>query len=158
MKGLVAFSFGLSKDSDPGPCNMRLAITIERILREEEGQVLTVSQVEIATALIHAPNLIVRAHRIPGRYLDSEEVMAQAAAYFRKNGITEVIIVAQPFLHMRKCVSLVRKDGFVAIRRPMDWIGFDRKSAQWWTRDRFRLIIYAILQKLLGYRGESHAS
>lgn len=154
MIGIVAFSFALGKN-EPNPCNIRLASAVELIVRESKEPVILVAQWEIARAIKSVPvDYVVEKHRTEGAYLDSEEVMAQAAEFFRKHGVKEVIPVANPFLHLAKCRSLVYKEGFVSINRRIGWVGFYRKSLQWWTRGPIRLIVYAILQKFTSRRGK----
>ena len=154
MKGLVAFSFGLGKN-EPNRCNRRLAGAVRFIVAGERESVLVISQWEITKALKSIPiAYVVKKHRIRGRYLDSEEVMAQAAKILRKHRITEVIPVANPFLHLIKCRALVRKEGFEPLKREIGWIGFYPESIQWWTRGPFRFLLYVILQILTGWRGK----
>ena len=96
---------------------------------------------------------MVREHHIKGAYLDSEEVMTQAAKELREHEITEVIPVANPFLHLAKCRTLVRKEGFTPLKRKIGRIDFYRESLQWWTRSPFQLLLYAVFQKFTGRRG-----
>jgi hypothetical protein len=88
-----------------------------------------------------------------GTYLDTEAVWGAAKVAFEPFGITEVIPVAQPFLHLRKIKKLMERDGYTVVDRHVGHIGFDRKSSQWWTRGYLQLIIYAILQTLTGLKG-----
>lgn len=153
--GIVAFSFGLrATDEEPNPCNRRLAEETFRIARSLPFPVLIVSQWEITRALNDLglpPSQSVES--TPGKYLDSEAVMEGAAIFFRENGVTHVIPIAHPFLHMYKCRRLVTEHGFTLIKRDVRKIGFDRKSLQPYTRGPLRLLWYAIKQKLLGHRG-----
>jgi hypothetical protein len=153
-RGIVVFSFALSSE-EPNRCNRRLARAAERIIAQElmltGKRPIVIAQWEVAAAMLFPPDLIVREHHIPGKYLDSNEVMAQAAEFLRKLHVTEVIPVAQPFLQLGKCVSLTRKEGFRPLRRDIGWIGFYRKSIQWWTRNPILLVVGAVLQVLFGY-------
>ena len=152
-KGLVALSFA-SSENEPNPCNARLARDTRYIVNTEKEEVVTVVQWEIARALKSVPiTHIVEKHRQEGAYLDSDEVMAQAAEVFRERGVTEVIPVANPFLHLTKCRALIRKEGFVPVKRKIGRIGFYRESSAWWCRGPFHLLLYAVLQKLMGRRG-----
>ncbi|MBU3964387.1 hypothetical protein KJ562_01485 [Patescibacteria group bacterium] len=154
--GVVAFSFGLTK-CEPNPCNIALAKAVQRIVREEKQRgisVVVVAQWEITTALPSKMiDYIVVNHRQRCIYLDSEEVMAQAAEVFSREGVSHVIPVANPFLHLHKCRQLVKQSGFTPIARNIGRIGFCQKSTQWWTRGPIRLILYAVLQKFFGWRG-----
>lgn len=152
--GLVAFSFGLSSH-EPSRCNTRLSRAVRRIVNNEKGEVIVVVQWEIALSLasLSITNVVER-HRRKDIYLDSDEVMAQAAKVFREHGITRVIPVANQFLHLRKCRDLVIKAGFVPEMREFMKIGFYKESLQWWTRGPLRLLFYAVLQKLTGRRGK----
>ena len=152
-KGLVAFSFG-QRSREPSPCNRRLAEAVMQIVYKERGPVVVVSQWEVSLALKPTiPVLTVKRHRQSGHYLDCVEVMAQAAPIFRERGITEVIPVGNPFLHLKRCEEVIREAGFTPVKRKIGWIDFDRKSSQWWTRGPLELFVYAVLQKLTGRKG-----
>jgi len=152
MKGLVAFSFALGAE-EPNPCNVRLAEAVKRIVEAEGSQVVVVAQWEVARAL---ETLSCQAHHIvysePNVYLNSDMVMTKAADWFHGYHITEVIPVAQPFLHLPMCRQLVRRHSFTVLKRRVGWIGFYGQSLQWWTRDPIRLLFCAILFKLTGHR------
>ena len=152
MIGIVAFSFGLSEE-EPNEANRALAELVQDI--SSEIHCVVVAQWEIAKALRTTPaQCVVMHHSIAGKYLDSEEVMAQAAKLFRERGITEVLPIAQPFLHLAKCKTLVRKSGFTLVPyHPPHGIPFPKDSKQWWTRGPLQLLLYAVLQKFLGRRG-----
>jgi len=145
--GLVAWSFAL-RPEEPSRCNRCLAGEVWRIVREEEKngrRVLIIAQGEIAEALkkLHMPlAYIVERHHITGEYLDSQEVMAQAAEILMSYGVTEVIPVANPFLHLRRCRMLVREFGFMLIERRIRRIGFDKDSLQSWTRGPVRWVLH----------------
>jgi hypothetical protein len=152
MKGLVAFSFALGA-KEPNPCNMRLALAVKRIIDAEEGRILIVAQWEVALALEQCG---VKAHHTiyqeQGVYLDSHMVMEQAASWLHDCGVTEVIPVAQPFLHLILCQKLVRQHGFILLKRKIGKIGFYRSSLQWWTRGPVRLLFCTALFQLTGRR------
>lgn len=152
MKGLVAFSFGL-RPTEPNLCNKRLARAVERIVRKERDLVVVVSQWEITMGLGSIKPAHVVEKPPSGQYLDSDEVMRQASRIFRECGITEVIAVGQPFLHLWRCQELVREAGFIPVRRKIGWIGFCWESLQWWTRSPVHLFVYSVLQKTVGRKG-----
>ena len=161
MSGLVAFSFALGKN-EPNPCNVRLADEVERIVLYSSEPLIIVAQWEIAKALTqrdfqHQLPLVHQFHSVErhrqGAYLDSEEVMAQAAILFRNHGVRQVTPVANPFLHLWKCRQLVRKAGFTVRNRKIGNIGFYPESDQWWTRGPVQLLAYTALQVATGRRG-----
>ena len=155
MIGIVAFSFARHLINEPNPCNVRLAAEIERLIKGAEGSALVVSQWEVNLALpLGTAGYSVIEHRSLDEYLDSEEVMSQAAEFFRKHNITRVIVVAQPFLQLAKCRKLARTEGFTVIKKKINKIGFYKDSSQWWTRGPVRLLAYAVLQILFGRRGK----
>ncbi|OGD32578.1 hypothetical protein A3C91_01760 [Candidatus Azambacteria bacterium RIFCSPHIGHO2_02_FULL_52_12] len=154
--GLIAYSFAL-RETEPNPCDVRLAQAVERIVKEEVekgNEVIVIAQWEVALALSIEPALVVREHRQKGAYLDSEEVTSQAIPIFEGYRITEVIPVANPFLHLFKCRKLVRSAGLTPLRRRIGWIGFDKDSLQWYTRGPAHLLVYTALQVSVGYRGK----
>jgi hypothetical protein len=153
---VVAFSFGLrAKAREPNPCNRRLARAAERITRlaeNESGNVLLISQWEVAEQLkadgVHVDRVI---HMSPrGDYLDSDKVWAQALSFLQGRSVTRVIPVAQPFLQAHKVCKLIRKSGLPLERKRIGWIGFDSSPAntQWWTKGPMRLLAYALMQAL----------
>ena len=157
--GILAFSFALRKDSEPNPCNRRLAgetMRAVRLLENQGKQAAVISQWEVALAL-PMPQIsaicVIREHRNKCQYLDSDEVMEQAAEIFHREGVAKVIVIAQRFIHIMKCKMLVRKAGFAVYPFKVRSIGFDKKSDQIWTRSRTKLVIYTIRQIFFGYRG-----
>lgn len=158
VKGIVAFSFALREESEePNPCNWRLAREVTLATeRESRGPLVVVAQWEIDKALettnVSPYRTVVRP--IPGGYLSSEDVWAQAREVFTSAGVTEVIPVAQPFLQLWKVERMIRKDGFRVQHRHIGRVGFDKQSKQWWTRGALRLLFYAVLQVIFGRRGK----
>jgi hypothetical protein len=167
--GIVAFSFGYRKDDTsrviPGLSNSALAEEVQRVFgwadafaeKNKQPSPVVVVQHEIYDCLpleVRTLAMPIREHRIEGKYLDSEEVMAQAAFLLHKEGVKKVFMVAQPFLHRRKCVGLAKYWKFEPIVPDTKKIPFDKLSEQWWTRGPIRLVAYAILQKLFGRRGK----
>lgn len=153
MKGLIAYSFG----SERCETNRRLAGEVERLVFRERDRLVVVAQQEIDQALrVIAPDLIISEHREPGKYLDSREVTAQASEFFRFIGITEVIPVANPFLHRVYCEMLIWKEGFTPVRRRIGWVGFCKTSTQWWTRGPIQLLFY-VVRMFFGYRPQNGA-
>lgn len=156
MIGLVACSFAL-RPEEPGPTNRRLGQAALRIIEAEPDEVVDVAQWEVTRQLIldgHTPALSVEL-RDDGQHLGTEDVWAQAADFFRTQGITTVIPVCQRGLHQMKLRRLIRASGFTVAIRPVGPIGFDKRSTQWWTRGPVRLAAYALLQALFGLRGHS---
>jgi hypothetical protein len=150
---IVAFSFGARDEQDePNPCNQRLAQAAERIIRSESGDLLLISQWEVAEQLESdgiCLDHVIRSSAA-SEYLDSDEVWAQALIILNKYGVNSVIPVVQPFLQMYKVKQLIRESGITIERRRIGWIGFDSSSAnkQWWTKGPVRLFTYAFMQAL----------
>jgi len=161
-RAIIAFSFALRNGREPNPCNRRLARAVEEIVAQESAKgipVVVVSQWEIALDLDHKRNnvvYVVSKHRNEGQYLDSEEVIAQAAdMVFRPMGISDVIVVAHPFLHLNKCQMQLIKAGFNIVDRfktyfRIGWIGFDPESDQPWTRSAWASFWYSVKQLFRG--------
>lgn len=150
---VVAFSFGLrAKAREPNPCNRRLAKAAERIAEDEPGNILLISQWEIAKQLaadgVRVDRVINKSAR--GGYLDSDEVWAQALPFLRDRRVTRVIPVAQPFRQIHKVRKLIRERGLPLERKRIGWVGFDssRANTQWWTKGPMRLLAYAAMQAL----------
>lgn len=156
MKGMIVYSFGWRQDGGHCPCNIRLAKAVKRIIDTQKEPILVFAQRTTASVL---KEIGVECYIVQKRegYEGSEEPTWQATEIFKKDGIREVIPVAQPFIHLIKCIFLVRKQGFKTmsfwkLARMIGWVGFDRFSVQPATRDPFRLIFCTARQMLCGYR------
>jgi len=164
LKGVIVFSFAWRKEGH-SPCNVRLAKAAIRIVRELEksGEMVVVVAQRTTAAVMEelglSVDLVIQKR---AGYEGSEEVVAQADEWFKTYGIngdriTKVIPVANPFIHLFKCIQLVQKKGFKTLSfwklaRMIGWIGFDRRSEQPATRGPIRLVFYTARQVLFGYR------
>ncbi len=153
--GIVAFSFGQrSDDEEPNPCNIKLAEQVQDQVIKNEGAVV-VAQWEVAKAL---RIMGVAVHEVGrstgGRYVDSEQVWTEAERYLSRHGVTDIIAIAQPFLHLREIRRLIRSSGYRRVKSPVRWIGFDNSplNTQWHTKGPVRLLIYALLRSLPSVR------
>ena len=151
--GIVAYSFGLS-EVEPNSANRSLAFETEKIRRSYPGSVL-VAQWEIALGLEDlgiTPDRIVNLSD-DGTYLGTEDVWEEAVDEFESQGVTDVIAVAHPFLHIIKARRLVKRSGiFNLVEEKIANPGFPENSLQWWTRGPAQLIVYTAMQKLVGYQ------
>lgn len=160
--GLLAFSFGSDlKENEPSNCNLRLCLAVQEIVlaeREKGNEVITVVQWEIGQNGI-PDTTIAKVIDEPGPDVvtDSSWVVDEATPIFHQNGITDVIVVANQFLHRFSCFRLVQKAGFRPVKRRHMWIGFYPQSRTWWTRGPIHLLVYAFCQALFGYRGNYHS-
>ena len=157
MKGMIVFAFAWRKGED-SPCNIRLALAAKRIAEGQDGKVVIHAQRSVAKILrdMGVECYATKRNDAIG-YEGSEEPVRQAAELFRDTGITEVIPVANPVLHLIKCISLVMAEGFktpsfLKLVRMIGWIGFDKKSVQPQTWSLFWLVYYTAKQILFGYR------
>ncbi len=156
-KGMIVYSFAWRKKGH-SPCNVRLGRAAKRIIKKQGKDVEIVVFAQRTTAAV-LKELGVECHvtmKKPG-YEGSEEPTRQATELFRARGITEVIPVANPFLHLFKCIQLVQKEGFKTLSfwelaEMIGWIGFDKKSEQPGTRGPLMLVYYTAQQILFGYR------
>ena len=147
--GIAAFSFALWKDREPNRCNKRLGYQVGRavkLLKNLDKESVVSSQWEAALAV---PNeypvaLTVHEYQYKGQYLDSKEVSRQIAEEFHRRGVTRVIVIANPFLHLFLCKREMRKLGFKIYPFKVWWIGFLPDSDQWWCKGPIRLLIYTV--------------
>lgn len=139
MKGLIVYPFGLCT-VEPNRCNRRLAAAANRIIEMEGEQVVVVAHLLVEEPIERKD--VIR-HVVRDLRLDSLGMMKQAAEVFRSLAISEVIVVANPFLHLWECLWLARRAGFRPLYRPIGWVGFEPKSCQWYTRGPLRLTIHA---------------
>lgn len=159
--GVIALSFALRAGREPNPCNINLASETERVvdlLRAEGHKVVTSSQWEIALRLkAERINLIsvVTKHRDGVSYLDSDEVILQSVdAFEAQGGVDEVVIVANPSIHLQGARSKARGFGLKVCKVPIRWIGFDKESDQWWTRGPVRAFVRTVGRVLFGRFGQ----
>ena len=154
--GLIGLSFALEPGHEPNPCNRKLAHEFERVvalLKDEGHKVLGSSQWEIALDLARPEHLvkIVDQHRDPGSYLDSDEVILQSVEAFEANGgVDEVVIVANPWIHLQGAQSKARSFGLQVRKVTIHWIGFYKKSIQWQTRGPVSAFVYTVGRVLFG--------
>lgn len=152
--GIVAFSFAL-REEEPNPCNIRLAKEVKKAV-SRYPDALIVCQWEVGIAVAEGGYLPVRIiGPFSGVYLDSETVWQGAMMDLWREGITDVIPIAQPFLHLTKVKRMIRKSGFNIVPWKVPWIGFDNdpRNTQEWTKGPLRLLIYALKQLLLRSKG-----
>jgi hypothetical protein len=152
---MIVYAFAWRRKGD-SPCNKHLSQAAKRIVCAHDGPVVIHAQRTTAKLLREMGIECHQTEKRPG-YEGSEEPTRQAAELFREKGITEVIVVANPFLHLVKCIQLVRKEGFKTpsfweLDDMIGWIGFDKHSEQPATRGPIRLIYYTLRQMLFGYR------
>ena len=153
--GIVALSFA-KRVEEPNPVNIRLASITDDIIDDNQldnNVVVVVAQWEIARALIGQPDLVVNPEdaTIKGngkRYLDSQDVLDKAFEEFRLQSITDVIVVANNFIHRGVVESMVRKAGFNVLHEDIRSVGFDRSSEnlQWWCKGPIRFMTYLGIQ------------
>jgi hypothetical protein len=154
--GIVALSFA-KRAKEPNPVNVRLAEATERFDDEVQqvGELtLVVAQWEVALALPTQPMLTVTQQdatnedRYGRYYLDSQDVLNKAFELFRKHGVTDVIVVANPFLHLQAAKQIVKRAGFNVMSYRMQSVGFDNSplNVQWWCKGPIRFMAYLALQ------------
>jgi hypothetical protein len=148
--GIVAFSFGTrGAELEPSPCNERLAQAVATVASMVKIPSVIVAQWEVARAL----EALGIEHCAVGSgqesYLETETVWKSAENTFQRAGVTHVIPVAQPFLHLFAVRRLISQSGhFVLWSLPIASIGWDRThlNRQWWTRSPARFLFYAMLR------------
>lgn len=156
--GVVAFSFALRGSRlEPNPANMALARNVVDVIARSEARPFLAAQWEVDRALreLGEPaDFVVQAPE-DGSYLDSADVWYAAARAFQAAGVQRVVVVAKPGLHLMRVKRLVRKSEFELAPVRIHGVPYDPSdlNEQWWTRGPLRLVVYAILQALLGYRG-----
>lgn len=145
---ILAQSFGFC-ESGHSKSNKALA-RIVNDLYQSYGLPL-ILQWHIADCL---PNLekagIIYRHR-EGKYLDTYEVLCQSVEICKKKGWQRAIIVAHPH-HYWRVKQVAEKMGFVVLSLDTSSVPYDRKSMQfftknrcfWWPREIVARLIYFI--------------
>lgn len=156
--GIVALSYA-KRVIEPNPVNKRLAQITDEVddeLQQMGEPTVVVAQWEISLALPPRSNLPVlqsdatNVARNGKPYLDSQDVLNKAFEAFRALGVTDVVVVANPFLHLAAVKAMVRKAGFNVLPYRVPWVGFDNSplNVQWWCRGPVRFVTYLGIQVL----------
>ena len=156
--GIIALSF-TKRAHEPGPVNRRLAHITDEVTHslESTGEpAVVVAQSEIARALLRKPDAVVteddatKRDRYGHLYLDSDDVLTEAFIRFRSADITDVIIVAQPFLHLQLAQVMTKRAGFTVEYMSIPPVGFDTHAdnLQWWTKGPLRFVAYLLIQAI----------
>lgn len=163
---VIALSFGKRrKDQEPNPSNFQLGRELEEVIDNTTGmlsigKLLVVAQWEIARQLEQdgygsSIDLVVTqnsaTYKGKKRYLDNQDVIDKALdwASTLTDKVTDVIIVANPFLHLSACKKLVEARGLKTIDYPIGKIPFDNAppQLQWWCKGPIRFILYGVIVK-----------
>lgn len=166
--GIVALSYGKRAPRyEPNPVNRKLGDQVIRLIDEywsntearklDPRPVVTVAQWEIAKRVERESHLFWRSPfpldrvvnlKEDGSYLDSKDVLEAAFEEFRAAGVKQVIVVANPFLHLGHVRKMVEAAGFEVLRVEIKPVGFDNSpdQLQWWCKGPVRSIFYAGLQ------------
>lgn len=158
--GVVALSFG-KRRQEPNPVNARLGRELIDIIDNYDRDIVVASQWEITNQLVIdgyepfvnvnvTPADATKRGKDGAKYLDSEDVLKKAFELFKKHEVSEVIVVANPFLHLSAVRKLVEKAGFKVIPYQIGKVGFDNSplQLQWWCKGPVRLIDYGIIVKI----------
>lgn len=169
--GIVGFSFGLrTVEEEPNPSNEALGLVVAKASRDVRaygGKAVVVTQWEITKALAatHQGRVEHSVELHPdGHYLDSKDVWEAAKKVFEARGVHNVIVIAQPFLHLPRLKAMVKADGYSVVNYKVGRIPFDNspQNTQPWTRTRPALLNYAFKSLLPGaehgHNGRQNAS
>jgi len=152
--GIVALSFA-KRAKEPNPVNKRISKITDDIndgLQSMGETVVLVAQWEIALALPKNSALVVTQNSATEKggklYLDSDDVLNMAYPAFKAANVTDVVVVANRFIHLGVVRAKVRKAGFRVIKVGIPAVGFDPSplNLQWWCKGPIRLVTYLGLQ------------
>jgi len=160
--GVVALSFAKRSEQDePGPVNKRLARAVTAIIDELNAggeDVALVTQWEIAKQLTRdgePVGFVVNekfASTTSGnqRYLSSSDILEVAYDLFRMTDVHDVVVVANPFIHLQVARKMVKSAGFTIMKAKLPWVGFDpsKQNLQWWTKGPVRFVSYLAVQAI----------
>lgn len=149
--GILGFAEGL-RVIEPNPSNIAIAGGVVQAVDYVEscGSVpIVVTQWEVTIALKELfdfdADMSVEL-RADGKYRDSRGVWEEAKPEFVREGVTQVIIIAQPYLHLPSLKRMVRADGYEVIEYKFGPIPFDDSdlNTQPWTRNKVAYTKYAV--------------
>jgi hypothetical protein len=148
LQAIVAYSFGGSVGR-PGPSNLAFGKIIDRLAAKGEPVVVVVQDF-IGSCVNRKPDLVVGEE---GVYISTEDITEEIAPLLKKQNVSEVLLVAHPFLHWVKCKKLLEGHGFRVEVVKTGEVPFDPECENWWVRSASQLLLYGVLQKLLGRHG-----
>ncbi|MDB5195570.1 MAG: hypothetical protein JWO84_754 [Parcubacteria group bacterium] len=149
MRAIVAYSFGGSVGR-PGPSNRAFGKIIDGLADHGEEFVVVVQDAFIERSVTCTPDLVVTE---AGPYISTEDVTDTLTPFLKDRHVREVVLVAHPFLHGRKCQRLLFEQGFTVERARTGWVPFDPDCENWWVRNPLNLLLYSVLQATLGRYG-----
>lgn len=158
---IIGLSFG-KRRQEPNPVNMKLAHEVELAAQYfDKEKPLIAAQWEIAKQLKlngYGPAIDIEVTQKDAtqkgkeRYLDTEDVINSAIKFAEDQGetIDDVVVVANPFLHLSATANLVKSKGLTVRGYKVGKVGFDNssKQLQWWCKGPLRFITYGIIVKL----------
>lgn len=148
MRAIVTYSFGGSLNR-PGPSNEALGKIIDGLTAGTETFVVVVQDF-IEDCVNRKPDLVVGE---VAKYISTEEITDELVPFLRQKHVSEVLLVAHPFLHWVKCKKLLEESGFKVVRVRTGWVPFDPICENWWVRSPFHLLLYGVLQIVSGRHG-----
>lgn len=148
------------EDKEPNPINRKLAKIAEGIINQivaKGERVLVVAQWETARQLEEDHYVVHQivttdagAMRAGGkRYLDTEDVVNVAASLSIQHDTMRVVVVANPFIHLKYTRDLFRKRDFVVLTDyEIPAVGFldTDENLQWWCKGPIRMLTYLGIQ------------
>ncbi len=91
-------------------------------------------------------DVVIRGHRVEGKYLDTIEVLEQAKIFlFPKR--KKVILIAHPD-HLPRATRIASKLGYDVIRMKIPPIPYDALSRQIWTKNRVLFKIWDLIASI----------
>jgi hypothetical protein len=142
---ILGQSFGLRKN-DSGTSNRQMAKIAQQIF--EQYGISMALQWEIADCLPYLPKtLIVREHRIKGKYLDTFEVLSQMWEFCKEKSWKRAIILAHPD-HYWRCWMVAKMLGFIPISIDVSSVKYDPESIQEWTKSARKFIPYDVAARI----------
>lgn len=152
--GMVVCAFALTPN-EPSPTNIPIANEAMRIRDELEAEgyeVLVAAQWENALAMDRVDLTV---GPFLDRYLRSDDVVSEGREkLFSPAGISAVVPVAKPGLHLLGLKQVIKKQGFEVMERPIEAIPYRPDSLQWWTRGPAQLFAYTALRVPGLYKGQ----
>jgi hypothetical protein len=147
MIGIIGWSYAL-EDDEPSLSNRALSDAEKQIqnrLKAQARDFRAVNQWEVALGGCHTDFTVLP---FRDRYLNSRHVIEEAAPYLRSYGVTQVIPVAKPGLHLTLVKRLIKEFGFTPEVMDLGKVPYNAASKQWWTRGVLQEYSFAVLRQL----------
>jgi len=134
---VLSFAFGRA-DGGPSAPPSKSNRAIANLVARRYAMLPLIAQDEVCDALPWQIAVDLRIASKDGGYLTTREVALQAHDHMQRRGLRRAVVIAHPHHAPRVAAVCLRLGLEVAPAAELRAVGWDRDSAQWWTRSASR--------------------